>query len=254
MLAKLRREKIIEFLEKDGSVKAEALSRTLKVSTMTINRDLTLLEKEGLVKRTFGGTIPAYHTSIIQSGNQRLKSHPAEKTKMANKAAELIQSGDTVFIDGSTTSVFLAKRLKDFNKLTVVTNSLAIANELDGATGITLISTGGKYKSETMTWVGSYAELMLKDINVDKSFISSDGIHLKRGVSEIDIDNAAIKKTVVESSGEVVLMLDTSKFNKVFLAKIADLSQIGILITDKKINKDMREGLKKAKIKVIVAS
>jgi len=253
MLAQVRRKNIIELLEKQGSVKADALGRLLNVSLMTVNRDLTLLEKQGLVKRTFGGAIPAYHTSIIQSWNQRLKTNPEEKTKMAQKAMELIQTGDAVFLDGSTTSMFLAKQIKDFKKITVVTNSLAIANELDGTSGITLISTGGEYKSETMTWVGPYAELMLKDINFDKVFFSSDGIHLKRGISEIYADNVSVKKAVIEASREVILILDTSKFDKVFLAKIADLSQIDFLITDKPVDKDIQEGFDKENIKVIVA-
>ena len=254
MLAQVRREKIIELLEKEGSVKADELNRLLEVSLMTINRDLTLLEKEGIIKRTFGGAIPAYHTSIIQSWNQRLKTHPREKTKMAEKALALICPGDSVFLDGSTTAVFLARQIKELKDITVVTNSLAIANELDGAGGITLISTGGKYESETMTWVGPYAELVLRDINIDKMFFSSDGIHLRRGLSEMDMVNLAIKKTVMKISKEVVVIMDASKFDKVFVAKVAELSQIDYLITDKKIDKDAQTCFKKEKIEVIVSA
>lgn len=245
MLAQVRREKIIGLLEKEGSVKVNVLSQLFQVSIMTINRDLNLLEQEDALKRIFGGAIPAQHISIIQSWNRRLKTHPEEKTKIARKAVELIQSRDTIFLDGSTTCIFLAKEIHALKKVVVVTNSSAINNTLDGAAGITLITTGGKYHPENRTWVGPYAERLLKDINVDKAFISSDGIHLKRGVSESDIDDAAVKKAVIESARKVVLMADASKFDKVFLMKIADLSQIDILIADKKINRAIQAGQRK---------
>jgi DeoR/GlpR family transcriptional regulator of sugar metabolism len=232
MLSAQRKMKIAEIINRDGGIRTSELSDLFNVSEMTVLRDLTALEKQGVLTRVYGGAVLSKVLSMETPSEVREKIRITEKNKIASLAAQLVQDGDNIFLDGSTTAHALSKRLDSFSGLKVVSIGLDILNELSGKGGIEVISPGGVLDRVTMNFLGRNTEDLLKDLNMDKIFISTTGVSIKAGLTEPNPRQAFVKKLMLGNSRQKILLIDSSKFDEVALNRICALEEMDVIITD----------------------
>jgi len=232
MLSAERKLKIAEIIDRNGGIRTSELSDLFHVSEMTVLRDLATLEKQGILTRVYGGAVSSKNLSGETPNVVREKIRITEKNKIASMAAQLIQEGDNIFLDGSTTTHALAKRLNCFSGLRVISIGLDILNELGGMDGIEVISPGGVLDRVTMNFLGRHTENFLRELNSDKAFISTSSISIKAGLTEPNPQQAYVKKIMLSNSQQKVLLIDSSKFDEVALNRICDLEELDVVITD----------------------
>ena len=165
MLAIERKNEILATLQKEQRVLVTELSQRYNVTEETIRRDLEKLEKEGFVKKTYGGAVLNSNTNLDLPLRIREKNNQEEKEKIASKVADMIEEGDSLMLDASSTSLMIAKKLKKLKKLTVITNAVEVLIELSGQEGIKVISTGGVLRDASLSLVGKSAERTLENYN-----------------------------------------------------------------------------------------
>jgi DeoR family fructose operon transcriptional repressor len=238
-----RQAKIMEMIQDQSRVDVQELITAFKVSESTIRRDLKELEAKQLLKRTHGGAVSLQTVNYEPTFSEKEIQNQSEKKSMALKAASFIKDGDTILLDSGTTVHYLVQELRSFQRLTIVTNALSYASELQQHSGIEVIFLGGNLRFGTLSLVGSFAEMCLDRIRVDKAFIATNGIHLKEGLTTPNISEADIKRKMIESSKEVILLADSSKFGKVSFAKFAKITDLDIIITDNQIQDSMIKGI-----------
>lgn len=231
----LRRKEIIDLLTEKGEVSVSSLSKTYKVSTVSIRNDLKNLEKKGMLIRTRGGALKKQTSSFDVSLNQKLSTNLKEKKRIGLKASQQIKNGDRIVMDSGSTTIELAKRIRGFKNLKIITNSLPIADILADCKDIDIIIPGGILRKEMRSLVGHTAENNLLNYNCDIAFIGADGIDAEYGISTPSFSEAALGKTMIKIAKKVIVVSDSSKFGKRSFAKIADISLIDIIITDKNI-------------------
>ena len=223
-----RQQKIFKMLEKNFEVKIADLSEHFGVTEMTIRRDLEKMEKMGLLKRTFGGAI-----LVVKEDTIRLRNsiHYEEKVRIGKKAAELIRDGESIFIDGGSTTLQIARHLSPSKQITVVTNALNVAAELLDK-GVTTLLTGGILMNSTASMVGPIAYATLSTMAFDRAFLGASGVSDVHGYSNSNNYETEIKKLVISCANEVNIVVDHSKFGVKSLFSFADLSQADRIITD----------------------
>ncbi|MBR5565159.1 MAG: DeoR/GlpR transcriptional regulator [Roseburia sp.] len=234
MLAVERRKLILEKVHQEKKVIVSELSKEFGVSEETIRRDLDRLADEGHVIKSYGGAVINEIGSIDLPFNIRWKANSLGKKKIAELINREINDGDHIFLDASTTAVFIAKTIKQKKKLTVITNSIENLLELADVSGWDIISTGGLLKQGTMSLTGKRAADTIERYNADKVFFSCKGIDLEKGVTEGSDETASIKQSMMASARKVYLTVDSTKFDKVGFSNICKLSKIDVVVTDKK--------------------
>ncbi len=234
MLAVERRKLILEKVHKEKKVIVSELSKEFEVSEETIRRDLDKLADEGHVIKSYGGAVINEIGSIDLPFNVRWKSNSLGKKKIAELINKEINDGDHIFLDASTTAVFIAKNIKQKKRLTVITNSIENLLELSDVSGWDIISTGGLLKQGTMSLMGKRASDTIERYNADKVFFSCKGIDFEKGITEGNDETASIKQSMMMSAKKVYLTVDSSKFGKVGFSNICKLSKIDVVVTEKK--------------------
>lgn len=247
-----RRSKIIEYLQEHSRASVQELCKICEVSESTVRRDLQDLEEDKLLRRTHGGALCLENVNFESAFIEREDKLRSEKEMIAHKAVEFIQDGDTLIIDSGTTTVYLANEIKKFSNLKVVTNSLIVAQELQGVSGIEVVIVGGMLRQNTLAMVGPLAEQSLSLLRVDKAFMATNGLDFTSGLTTPNILEAATKTKMIAIAKQVILLADHTKFGKVAFAKFADLSSVDICIVDDKTSKDMLEEMAKLEIAVCV--
>lgn len=244
MLTEERKKIIVQMLEEDGIVKINQLAEKFDVSIYTIRRDLTDLEKKGLLKKTHGGAVKIQKSMWLPTIEEGEKEAIAEKKAIAKKASEHIEDGDTIFLIGSTITQALIPYI--FNKkITVVTNSIDIGKIVCQYSNIETIIVGGRIKNFKGNILGSRA---ISDVNAfyfDKSIIPCAGIEAKGGVTTSTIDTADFTRAVIGSTMENIFVADYRKIGRVTFSKVCDVSDIKILITDEKADKNELDKISK---------
>ena len=211
MFALERQKRIVELLERDGAVWVSKLSQEFSVAEETVRRDLEKLEKQEVLIRTHGGAVPIDENNVELSLERRKQVNLVAKEMLGRKACEYIVPGDTVFLDASTTTFYIAKHLKKMNNVTVITNSIRVVNELAGVDGIKVIGVGGKV-SNNQSFVGSLTELTIeKHYFANKTFFSSKGVSATQGILEGNEQECAIKQKMMKNSKEIFCLFDKSK-------------------------------------------
>lgn len=251
MLSAERKLKIAEIVSKNGGIKTSELSTMFNVSEMTVLRDLASLEKQGILRRVYGGAVSVRDDYNEISSSYREKIHALEKNIIAQIALGLIQEEESIFLDASTTSLALAKRLYAVRNLTVVTNGLDVVNEVRQNSNVKLICPGGELNNVSMCFLGPGTENFLRNLNVNKAFISSAGVSIKAGLTEPNPLQASIKKIMIENSMQTILLIDWSKFDKVTLNRVCLLKSISVVVTDKKPIDSYLEFFEKNDIKIL---
>lgn len=234
MLALERRNSILEKLQEEKKVVVSELSALYNVSEETIRRDLDKLDKEGLCVKSYGGAIINENTNIDMPFNVRKKRNVTGKQQIAELVAELIQDGDHIMLDASTTAVFVAKAIKNKQNLTVITNSIEIIIELSDVSDWTIVSSGGTVKSGYLAMIGAHAVERLSSFNVEKSIISCKGFDLERGFTDSNEQFSHAKQAMLRAGEKKILAVDSSKFGTVSFSKIGDLNNVDVVVTDKK--------------------
>lgn len=244
MLAEDRRAKILNFVNQHQSAKVNQLSKKFDVSTSTVRRDLQKLEERGVISRTHGGAVAKEKDNIEPSYIEKENEHEQEKILIANKAAELIEDGDTIILDAGTTTAKLSEELDQFNDLTVVTNAVNIALELVD-TDHEVIIPGGNLKKRTLALVGPVTENYLEGLHADKAFIGANGIDLEAGITTPDLVEANVKRRMAEKAKEVVILADYSKFSAVTLVKVLEIEQVDKIVTDFNLDQTVKDDFAK---------
>ncbi|MEY2916578.1 MAG: hypothetical protein RIS73_292 [Bacteroidota bacterium] len=254
MLANQRRDKILELLQEDGSAKVLDLAKLFKVTEVTIRQDLEKLDKEGLITREHGGAFLKNIKNQVQTFSLAHQENLDKKGLIAAKCIEYIEPGDTIILDSGSTTTEIAKKLKGFKNLTVITNALNIALMLGVEPGIEVIVTGGEFKPPTLSLTGQKAADFFKGLNAQKLFLATAGISLKAGLTYPSISDLVVKKAMIEAAETTYLVADSTKMSKAAFASLGALSLIDYIITDKGIDKKHRQIFKDNDIQLIIAN
>ncbi|HOO27805.1 MAG TPA: DeoR/GlpR family DNA-binding transcription regulator [Lachnospiraceae bacterium] len=234
MLALERRNLILEKLQEEKRVVVGELSQLYGVSEETIRRDLDKLDKDGLAIKSYGGAVINENTSIDMPFNIRKKRNVSGKQKIAEFVAGLINDGDHIILDASTTAVFITKAIKQKSRLTVITNSIEIMIELSDVSDWNIISSGGSLKEGYLALVGPQAINGLASYNVEKAIISCKGIDMEKGITDGNEQFSQAKQVMQKVSKQNILAVDSSKFGEVAFSKICDVSEMDVVVTDEK--------------------
>ncbi|QEK12526.1 DeoR/GlpR transcriptional regulator [Crassaminicella thermophila] len=253
MITEARRKKIIELVEREGIVNLHQLTETFNVSIYTIRRDLTALEKNGLLKKTHGGAVRVEKSKWIPSIEEGKTEALNEKKKIAIKAAQFVDDGDTIMLMGSMISLLMIPIIKDKN-ITVVTNSLDVAKELSQIPNIETIVIGGRIKNYKGNILGSRAINDLKNYHFDKAFIPCAGIKEDTGISTSTIDSSDFLKAVIDSSRKNIVIADYRKIGRITFANVCQLDKIHVLITDDKADKEALNKIEKKGIYIEIGN
>ena len=251
-LAPERLDRLRDIIRREGVSRLDELCRLLKVSAATMRRDLDILESHGTIRRVHGGAVSIESRLEEPLFDDKASLAAREKLHIAESAAATIVPGNTLFLDGGSTVLLLARLLADRTDVTVVTNSLRAAIELSGR-GPRLIVTGGQLRRVSETMVGPLSHEVLQQLRVDKAFMGTIGLSLEEGLTTTDPDEAYTKRQVLSHAREVIVLADNSKIGKVSFSAFAQIGDIDMLITDKKANEGFVRELRKQKIKVVIA-
>ena len=247
-LAPKRREHIRLLVRESGIARVEDLRKELKVSVATVRRDLEVLEEEGLVRRVHGGAVSMESRLEEAVFDDKTNQFSREKRAIAEKAYKLIGQEESLFLDGGSTTLCLARLLKERNDLTVVTNSLRAAAELADS-GPRVILTGGELRRISQTMVGPLTSAVLGQVRVDKAFMGTMGFCIKNGLTTTDPNEAFVKSLVADQATQVVLLADSSKAEKVSFARVSDWDRVDLLISDAMLPAVFSKSLSKLGVK-----
>lgn len=238
MLAIERRNAILEKLQAERRVVVSELSTLYDVSEETIRRDLEKLENEGYAIKSYGGAVLNEDISLDLPFNIRKNTNVVGKQKIAELIGDMIHDGEHIFLDASSTAVAIAKAIKNKNDITIITNSLEIAIELSDVPNCKVISTGGFVVGRSFALVGQMTDKAINSYYVDRTIVSSKGLDVHGGITDSDERLANNKKSMLDAGKIKVLAIDSSKFNQISFAKIGDIRDISIVVTDKKPEKE----------------
>ncbi|WP_064093421.1 DeoR/GlpR family DNA-binding transcription regulator [Rossellomorea aquimaris] len=252
MFSEERRELIYEKIEKLGRILAKDLAEEFNVSIDSIRRDLSIMEEEGLIKRTHGGAIsqpnvrqkPQHHLTRYGDSNEY-------QNAIARKAIDFIQEGNTIFIGGAAIHFAMLKYLPKLISYTVVTNSLEIAYHLRDMMNIDTYLIGGKVK-ESGNITDALANDFIKQFTLDLSFITAGGISPK-GLSTTSPEVALFHKTIIENSTKVIALMEHTKIGEDLFIKMHSLSKLDLLITDREDSEEKLELIRSSEVKTIYA-
>lgn len=252
MLIGERRQHVLKLVEKDGRVLVSELSSSLGISPITIRKDLDYLELQGLVQRTHGGALAPHKTTMLDPSLKDKEGHQTrEKQLIAEAAVAMVQEGQCVLLDSGTTTTAIARALRRFKKLTIVTNALNIAAELSD-TDFDVILVGGNLRKNAFSLVGPLAEDALRQIHADILFLGVDGFDVKSGIMTPSLLEARVNRVMAAASRKVVAVCDSTKFERQSLALIIPPSAVHVVITDKSIASAHVESLRSAGIEVVL--
>ena len=234
MLAAERRNLILERLQEEKKVVVSELSELYDVSEETIRRDLDKLEKEVIASKTYGGAVLVENNNVDMPFSVRQKRNMQGKQIIAGIIQELIQDGDHIIVDPSTTAVSIVNALKGKKELTIVTNSIEVLMELSDVSGWDVISTGGTLKENYLALVGPKALEGIHSFNADKVILSCKGIDMVKGITDANEMFSQVKKAMLHSAKQKILAVDYTKFEEVAFSKICDVTDLDMVVTDVK--------------------
>ncbi|MDG4771112.1 DeoR/GlpR family DNA-binding transcription regulator [Solwaraspora sp. WMMD792] len=239
MYAEERQQEIVRLARADGRVDVTALAESLNVTAETIRRDLTTLERAGVLRRVHGGAIPVERIGFEPALATRDAVLTTEKERIAKAAlAELPHEG-AIILDAGTTTARLAAILPADRELTVVINSPALATVLGARSNLNVLLLGGRVRGRTMATVDDWALRPLADVYVDVAFIGTNGCSVERGLTTPDPAEAAVKRAMIGAARRSVVLADHTKIGNDYLARFGRLADIDTLITDNGLNADL---------------
>lgn len=227
-----RRQEILRQVDATGRVSVAELSQQLGVSEVTIRADLQALAEQKLVIRTHGGAIPAHGSNYELALAMRRQRQVQEKSRIGQAAAALIYDGDAIFLDSSSTALTIVPHLKNRRQVTIITNSLVVAQEANDLPGLRVVMPGGAFQRETASLVGVEGLELLRKFNLQKGFFGAHGLTLTEGLTDVSAEEAEVKSVVASMCRQVIAVIDATKWGQVGLASFAQPTDIDTVISD----------------------
>lgn len=249
-----RREQIVTLLHRDGIVKVAELVKMFGVSIETIRRDLEDLERQGILKRVYGGAVAGKKRGLEPNIELRKTEHYEQKKAIGEKAAELVEDGDVIVIDLGTTTLELARALVGKKtSLTVLTNSIPIAVVLSQDSNIRVFLIGGEVRKGELSVSGNLADENIGMFQTDKVFLGVGGLTEKYGITDFHVEETPFRRISVSRTQKVLALADHSKFGITAMNVVCDVSGIDVLITDTGADPDAVQKFRNKGIEVICA-
>ena len=250
MLSEERRRAIVELLKREGRVLVPDLSNRFRTSQVTIRKDLEILHEKGQLHRSHGGALPAQDRALEDPTlREKEQLHRTDKLHLAAAAARIVKERQVVILDSGTTTTAIARALRGFKNLTIITNAVNIAAELS-ATTLDVILTGGTLRKNSFSLVGPIAEEALRHLNADILFLGVDGFDVHYGLSTPNLLESKVNRVMVEIARRRIAVCDSSKFGRRSLSLIVPTSAMHEIITDHGAPKSDLSVLKKSGIEV----
>lgn len=249
-----RHNSILELLKQRGSIPVSDLADILKVSSVTIRKDLTLLEEKKLLYRTHGSAILINPYINDRHVSEKEKLNTEEKQAIGKLAATLIAPDDSIIIASGTTMFFLAHAIVPQSHLTVITSSINVTSILARYKDIDIIQLGGIVRNSSVSVVSEYAEKMLDNFSCSKLFIGVDGIDLDYGLTTTNLMEASLNKSMIRAAQKTIVLTDSSKFGRRGFGKICGLEAIDHIITDNKVPLQTVKSLQDMGIEITIAN
>ena len=247
-----RRALIAALVRQRGAVRVPELAEQFQVSTVTIRTDLAQLEKDGVLLRNRGGAIAASVPSALIAFDQRTSLNQSTKQLIGAAAARLVAPGDSILLDSGTTVVEMVKHLQHVSGLTVVTNALNVALELRAVRDARVLLLGGAMNYETFGTLGPLAEQNLESLVVQKLFLAAETVDLAAGVTDSTVEIAQVKRAMVRSARQVILLADSSKWERTGFIKVIPLAAIHTVVSDSGLPAAVRATLERQGIELIL--
>jgi DeoR/GlpR family transcriptional regulator of sugar metabolism len=244
MMAEERRTQILQMVRGEGRVRVNELAHRFGTSAVTVRNDLNELDQRGLVLRSHGGAV--IPDTILRESpvNERLKAHSEEKRRIGAMAATMINDGETIILDSGTTTLEIARQIKNKQGVQIITNGVNIAAELLDARGVQTFIVGGTVRGDSASIIGRSTEIMLDEFSADKLFLSGAGCEPDFGVSGPNLEEAMVNRAMLRISREIILVADASKFAKRSMSRIAPFSEIDTIISDTGLREEMQTKLR----------
>lgn len=231
-----KENEIIDLLKEKMYITVSSLAKTLNVSPSTIRRELTLLEKKGLVVRTHGGVKLAESNNYTPNFSLRVHQNVLEKKIIDLKAIKLIKDGDVVFLDGSTSAYFMAEYLSEFSNLTVITNGIDTLSLL-AHKNVNAYSTGGIISKENSSvLVGEHAIEFVKGVHANIAFFSCQALNKNGNIYDCYLQENYVRKEMMKNSDKTVFLCDSNKIDKISSYYLCNVNDVDVLITDKNVS------------------
>ncbi|WP_298610088.1 DeoR/GlpR family DNA-binding transcription regulator [uncultured Thiothrix sp.] len=251
MLTKQRHQYLLDLLQQQGQVIAKTIAEELALSEDTIRRDLRELAKQGLVQRVHGGALPI--SPALGDFNTRLQIGSEEKAQIAKAAVSLIQAGQTIFLDGGTTTQQVVRQLPKDLTLTVVTHSPSIALDLVAYPNIEVILIGGKLFKHSIVTVGASALEAIHQLRVDLYFMGVTGVHASYGLTTGDLEEATMKRAISQQAAETIVLASSEKLDKVSPYTICAMHAVSSVMVNREVSWELAAKLEALGVAVIRA-
>lgn len=253
MLFNDRLKNILHILENEGSIRVVDLSKQLDVSEATIRRDLDALDVEKKIKRVHGGATLIDRPTIEPPLHNRIRQNEKEKKAIARAAASLVADGDSIFLGSGTTSLEVAKQLLDKENLSLITNSLLVAEVMANSGMTNLVFLGGFLRAGEFSFIGHITEQAINEVRVDKIIIGIPAIDVKSGLTNDYLPEVRTDRAILNMSEELIVIADHTKFGKTASAYLAPINRVSTLITDDKTDVEILDRIRAEGIQVIIA-
>lgn len=256
MLSVTRREKILAVLQAKHSASVSEFSKACKVSVVTIRQDLERMAQDGLLTRTRGGAVLTDRANRELNFSARDRLNANAKERIGALAASLVNPGDSIILDASTTALYVVRaimRRQDLHDLTIITNGIQTALELINRPDITTILTGGILRMTSVSLVGAMGWDVLATLNANKGFFGTRGISVEAGLTDVNMLEANLKKAMVERCQEVIAVADATKFGGMSLVAFAPIEKVTRIITDSSAPRDVLDPLRARGIQIMLA-
>lgn len=253
MFKKERQREILKMLDQRGKAEVEPLARHLRVSAMTIRRDLQEMDQAGMLERVHGGAL-LQHSGRIEAEPpvlERAKEAADAKRRIGQYVAQQIKEGDKIFLGSGTTTVAVAEALLHHNNLTVLTNALNTAYALISAPGVSVTMTGGFLRPSEMSLIGHFAEKMLQGLQVDKVIIGMRGIDPVKGLTSDNMDELMTDQAILNVSRNVIVVADHTKFGNVAAIRTAPVTAASLIVTDSGGPRDILTAIRKMGVRIV---
>lgn len=254
MYAEERQQAIAGLVSGIGRLSVSEIAGRFAVTTETVRRDLTALERAGLVRRVHGGAVPTNALTLLELAvTDRDRHNAVEKDRIAEAALDLLPGRGAIALDAGTTTARLAALLPTDRPLEVVTNAVPIAARLAGQPVLSLRMLPGRVRRTTQAAVGEDTVEALGRLRTDVAFLGANGVAARHGCSTPDHSEAAVKRAIVAGSRRVVVLADADKLGQEHLVRFAEINEVDVLVTDKRAAEDDLAALRDAGVEVLVA-
>ena len=248
-----RRQSLLDVLRKQPGLRVQELALALDVSEGTVRNDLNALERQGALTRVHGGAVLSQQDQFQNNSFlRRYQQNAAAKLAIAREAALLVNDGDSILLDASSTAYYFTKALSEHRRLRVMTNGFEVARELAQNSSNTVILIGGIVNNESSSVTGLLSEHIIEELHIQKTFLSCSGFSLERGMTEVHLAEAQLKRKVIESSQQLFALVDSSKFGVEDLTSFARPEKINRLFTDTRLSPVWAERLKQIGIEYTI--